>query len=262
MLLAKSCKAEHHIKNGTIKVGTLYEYRNIENSELVDKQEGMLSFHLNFAGSVEVPILWFATINQGIFGFGDVEPVRFPGKQNAYFEHVAVQRRGDKVILTDSTAVFSRESLNGFIFCVSRVRKTQDCVGIFQGCDAYWYITEARAQAFGVTLSKMLMNYVQKAHAEGEYILPQDTDMSTLKIHIEHRAVEYLGREVVFTNDGDLPLESFMTKMTNMAFTKPESYKKELEYRFCFTFVSGNRIIEPLVKSVYLDSTPLIELIF
>lgn len=262
MLLAKSCQRKYNIKNGTIKLGTLYEYRSIENEELIDKEEGMLTFHLNFRGRVEVPPDWFTTISGGSFTIGNGDTIRFPGRQSAHFERVQFEEIGSKkVVLRDSTAKFSHEALNSFIFCVSQVRKTRDCVGIFEGCDDYWYIPEARSHMFAARLGQILLNHIKQQHQSGSYILPEGTELDSLELKIEYRQVDYIGREIDLYNDCAIPLEDFKRKMLSMAFTKPESYASELEYRFNFIVISNGRIIEPIVKSVFLDSTPLIELI-
>ncbi|WP_263224576.1 hypothetical protein [Pseudomonas alabamensis] len=260
MLLAKSCKSKYNIKNGSIKLGTLYEYRSIENDELVDKQEGMLTFNLNFRGKVEVPPKWFATISGGAIGFSGAEPIRFLGRQSAYFKHVHFESIGaDKVILKDSSAVFSHESLNSFIFCVSRVRRTTDCIGIFKGCDDYWYLPEIRADRFARRLGQVLLNHIIEERKKGNHIIPAQVPSDKLKIMAEHRQVDYLSREIDLYKNSAIELEEFTKKMRSTAFTKPKSYKNELEYRFNFTIVSENCVVEPLVKSVFLDSSQLLE---
>lgn len=263
MLLAKSCQKKYNIKNGTIKLGTLYEYRSIENEELIDQYEGMLTFHLNFHGRVRIPTQWFNTINGNAINFGGPPAIIFPGRTQAHFEKIRVEQNfGDWMVLLESRAVISREALNGFIFCMSRVRRTGDCVGIFQGCDDYWYIPEARAQSFAERLAYLLRDHIIQQHANGVNILPPDTDMNDLKIAWNHREVDYVSREVHLYDEAFMPLEDFMGKMVNMAFTKPESYRQELEYRFSFVALSKNKIVEPVVKSVFLDSTSLNGLVF
>ncbi|MFU2326632.1 hypothetical protein [Pseudomonas sp. NFX98] len=263
MLLAKSCQQKFNINNGTIKLGTLYEYRSIENEELLDANEGMLTFRLLFDGVVEVPIQWFVTIGGGTIGLGDYRPTIFPGRHSAHIEKVNIERRTETtVVLRDSSAVYSRESLNSFIFCMSRVRKTGDCKGIFSGCDDYWYLRESQAQEFGVKLGGLLLQHIYSEHALGRFVLSENTDLEALEIRLEHRKVEYVAREVHLYDGSPLPLNEFMLKMANMAFTKPDSYRAELEYRFNFIAVCNGHIVEPLVKSVFLDSTPLLDLVF
>ncbi|MGE7094739.1 hypothetical protein ACQKIS_00945 [Pseudomonas fulva] len=263
MLLGKSCKKEHHIKNGTIKLGTLYEYRSIENDELIDKHEGMLSFFLKFHGRVSIPTQWFVTLNGGAIGINQVRPLRFPGKSSAHFLRVEVETTHDeRIVLIDSSAVISRESPNSFIFCVSHVRKTTDCIGIFPSCNDYWFIREAQAEAFARELGTMLLQQIYAGHETGNHIIPADADISSVKIHFEYGNVHYMERVTHIQQHSDLTLEEFGNKINNMAFTKPKSYSRELEYRFQFTILSNNKIVEPIVKSVFLDAAPLLDMIF
>ncbi|MBP2841164.1 hypothetical protein [Pseudomonas sp. PNP] len=261
MLLAKSCKKEHNIKNGNIRLGTLYEYRSIENDELVDKREGMLDFFLRFRGQVEVPTQWFCTISE--MAIGDFRPIKLPGRQSSNFIKLTLVSQNDTtVILRDSLAIFSHESPNCFIFCVSRVRKTRDCVGIFNGYDDYWFLNETRAYSFSLNLATTLLEYIRQQHTEKNYIVPKDTDMTSLEVLVENRPVEYLGRDVELYGNVALPLEKFAEKIRNMSFLKPEKHRNEMEYRFSFTLISKGRIVEPIVKSVFLDSSSLLAMIF
>lgn len=263
MLLAKSCQKRFHIKNGTIKLGTLHGYRIIENEELIDKHEGMLTFYLNFRGRVRIQTQWFNTINGNGISFGGPPPILFPGRTRTHFEKLHVEQNfGPWMVLLESRGVVSREAPNGFIFCMSRVERKEDCVGIFKGCNDYWYITEEKVHDFARQLVYLLRCYLMEQHAKGDYILPPETDMSDPMVHCEYGEVNYISREIDLYGEDFMPLEEYMGKMRDMAFTKPESYSKEREYRFSFVVVVGGKLVEPVVSSVFLDSTSLMELVF
>ena len=262
MLLAKSCQKRFHIKNGTVKLGTLYEYRCIENEELIDKQEGMLTFYLNFRGRVRIPTQWFNTINGNGFNFGGPPPILFPGRTQTHFEKLHVEQNfGAWMVLLESRGVVSREAFNGFIFCMSYVQHREDCVGIFAGCDDYWYVTEEKLHDFAWELVRLLRGYIIEQHAKGDFILPRDTNLTDLQIRCEYGEVGYVAREIDLYEQNFMSLEQYMGKMRDMAFTKPESYSKEREYRFSFIAVVDGKVVEPIVKSVFLDSTSLLGLV-
>ncbi|OOL39128.1 hypothetical protein [Pseudomonas sp. FSL W5-0299] len=262
MLLAKSCDTRNNIKNGTIKLGTLYEYRETEIEEIADREEGMLTFHLKFTGQVKVPAIWFNTLAGGSMVFGKETFTRFPGVLRAHFDTVnIVVFDGQDVVLRDSRATICRESPNSFVFCMSLVRKMRDSEGIFAGYDDCWYMTAAKAQRFGLVLGQVLLQFVKAEHLKGNFIVPKETDVTKLKVFVEHRSVDYISREIEIFDDAHTPLDVFMNKMQSMAFIKPDSYSPELEYRFNYTMVVDGKIVQPQVKKVILKSEQLLDLV-
>ncbi len=263
MLLGKSCRSEFHIKKGTLKLGTLYEYRTIENEELIDRHEGMLEFHINFHGRVRLPTYWYNTFSGGGIGFGNGARMEFPGRTNGIYDTVKAKCISDSEIeLYESRATIQREALNSFIFCMSKVRRTSECHGIFEGCDDYWYIRETQIRSFAILTARLLLEHIRKKHLEGVYILPKDTDVDRLEIAAEWAEVQYLSREIHVYKNEFMKLEEFSKKIQNMAFTKPDSYATEKEFRFNFVPVVDKKVIEPLVKSVILDSSELLSHVF
>lgn len=263
MLLGKSCKSEFHIKNGTLKLGTLYEYRTIENTELQDQHEGMLTFHLNFHGHVRISTYWYNTLCGGSMSFGNGDSLRFPGRTSAIFDRVDAKVISEReMVIYESRAEISREAFNSFIFCMSKIRKTNECHGMFKNCDDYWYIREGQIKKFALALGENLLTKIRHKHMEGLYILPPETDMSRLKIVAQWGEIQYLSREIHIHEKDFRTLKNFTDKILNMAFTKPDDYKKEKEYRFNFIAVVDDQVVEPIVKSVILDAATLSEQTF
>lgn len=256
MLLAKSCMKAHNIKHGTIKLGTLHEYRETEIQHIADRQEGYLKFNLKFDGEVELTTKWFNTFAAGTLQFGTEKPIAFPGKTSAKFTDMfIVQSDNQRVILKDSSATIEREALNGFVFCMSKVRRTQDCIGIFPEYNDYWFVTEANALRFGFMLGGILREAIITGRATGKNLVPENMPLENFSVNLSMGLVEYIPRETHITNHNILNLEDFLGKMKNIAFIKPPvPFEKELEYRFNYTIVSDGKIIEPIVKFAILES--------
>lgn len=263
MLLSKSCETEYHIKHGTLKLGTLHEYRTIENAALVDKEEGMLRFEFKVHGSVALPIKWYNTVFSGGTMLGNVpgEPVL-----GRYHIHVVEQTfeivSEDTVIVSDAHLIMLREAYNRFIFCMSKVRRLRDCEGLFAGCNDYWYMREARAHEFRLRLCRLLLSHIREQRELGNYIVPVEMPLEQVRIISSCQEVEYFSREIDLHAGEAYVLEQFLSRTDNMEFIKPLDYKREREFRFSFVLERNGQIIEPLVKSVFLDSAQLLDLIF
>lgn len=263
MLLAKSCMKDYNIKHGTIKLGTLHEYKTTELKHIADPQEGYLKFKLKFDGTVEVEPKWFNALAGRAIQIGHEAPIRYPGKTNAQFKIMNIVRAdAGKIILKNSEAIIERESLNGFVYCMSQVRKTRDCKNIFPEYDDYWFISEIKAMQFGVTLGGILRNAIIAGRASGKHLVPESMSIENFSVNIEMGLVQYIPREIHVSDGETFKLDDFMNKMASIAFIKPPiPFAKEREYRFNYTIISDNKIIEPSVKYTILDSTPLQDLV-
>lgn len=262
MLLAKNCYKKDNLKTGkTIKLGTLYEYRDIESDKIVDDGEGKYSFVLNFDGTVEIEPKWFNFILQGVISVGgDENQPRIMGRMSAAIENLHIIERTEKSLkIRDTRARIHREALNGFIFCVSRVRKKRDAIGLFPNYDDCWYMTASKAHSLGIELSKLLRARILSGRHSGNHIVDQNISLENLSIYCRHEPVSYLSREVHISDASDFTIEHFMKKISDMAFVKPPSFSTEKEYRFSFTIVAGEMILMPTVKNVILNAEHLVD---
>lgn len=263
MLLAKSCMKPYNIKHGTVKLGTLHEYRETEIKHIADSEEGYLKFHLKLDGTVQLPPKWFNTIAAGCMQLGDEEGIRFPGRTSAQFLRVDATHNPDNTItLIDSEATIQREAFNGFVFCMSQVRKTRDCVDIFPEYDDYWFVTEASAKKFGFTLGAILREAIISGRASGNHLVPENMDIGDFSVNVQMGLVKYVPREIHVTDASKYKLQEFIKNMLNIAFTKPPiPFAKECEFRFNYIILSKGKIVEPIVKYAILDSTLLQDLV-
>lgn len=261
VLLGKSCTKANNIKNGTIKLGTLHEYRSTENLEILDRKEGMLSFFLKFDGNVRVNSKWLDSMTESIC-FIETPMANLPGLVRSKINFKVTGIEKEHVTLTDSSATIYREALNTFVFCISSVMEKHECVGMFKGYDDYWYLNQSSAQEFGLRLCDILLTYIVDQHDEGNYILPKETNLQNLEIKLRGGLVYYVAREIHITGDGDIALEKFRSTVMHMAFIKPEEFQHEKEFRFELTAVVDGMIVEPVVKFVILDSSSLTHLLF
>lgn len=259
MLLAKRCYKKDNIKNGTIKLGTLHEYRHTEIQQIADKEEGVLRFKIFFEGEVKIKLNWFHTLFGEMYNFGPYPPILFPGTISAHLDVLnLVKPVGDSIIVRDSSSTITRQALNSFIFCMSYVRKTHECAAVLPHYDDYWYMTFNKAEHFGVGVGKILLEKIKKEHAAGNYILPKETNLDTLLLNVSRDIVTYTTRDIHITNQNPFDLDELVQQMSDMTFVKPPiPFQNEKEYRFQYTFLSDGNIVVPNVKFVILDASTL-----
>lgn len=262
MLLAKNCFKKDNLKTGkTIKLGTLYEYRKTESAQIVDEGEGKYSFLLKFYGTVEIERCWFNLMFQGVMDLGDDErPLRIPGSMIAKIHNLEIVGGNEQIIkVRNSSVSIHREALNGFIFCMSQVRKMRDAVGLFPDYDDCWYMTETKAHNLGVALSALLRDRITSGRRSGNHIVDPHLPLTNLSIHCRYEPVYYLSREVHISDASVFTADHFMRKILDMAFVKPPSFLAEKECRFSFTIVAGDRILTPTVDYVILNGEQLVD---
>lgn len=262
MLLAKNCFTKDNLKTRkTIKLGTLYEYRKTESAQIVDSGEGKYSFLLKFDGTVEIERRWFSLMFQGAISFGgDEHHPRIPGAMRAVVHDLDVVGGNQQIIrVRNSSASIHREALNGFIFCMSQVRKLRDAVGLFPDYDDCWYMTATKAHNLGVALSALLRDRITSGRHSGNHIVDPHISLENLSIHCRHEPVSYLSREIHISDTSVFTADHFMRKIWDMAFVKPPSFVPEKEYRFSFTIVAGDKILIPAVDNVILNAEQLVE---
>ena len=258
MLLAKSCSTRNNIKNGTLKVGTLFEYRETEIQQIADKEEGYLWFNLKFDGDVKIPAVYFNTFNR-VLRVGKTPGIEFPGACQAQFIVMdIVNQDDDSITLRNSHIRVERQALNSFIFCVSLVRKMADCINIFPNYDDYWYIRDHNAIDFGRAVGRLILEKIKSEHSKGNFILPPSTNTNNLRILVTPDKITYTPRDIHFNNTNIPTLGELIQNMQSMAFMKPPvPFAKEKEYRFLYTIISGDTIIPPIQKHIIIDSDQL-----
>jgi hypothetical protein len=259
MLLAKSCSKSFNIKNGTLKLGTLNEYRETELEQIADKEEGLITHRLIFEGQVKVPVNWYNTLCGGSMQLGRVPALRFPGKTKCRFEEFQLDSHDNEfALLTNSSVTIQREAPSCFIYCMSEVENRDECHEMFSQYDDYWYIDASRAEEFARSMADILLRKIIQDHKQGQYILPRETQLNKLKLRVRFGKVKYIDREIHINKNNQFLIEELVPQILESYFTKPPNpFQKEKEFRFHFTLTIDNNIVVPCVKSLILDSTDL-----
>lgn len=262
MLLAKSCKQAHHAKKGTIQLGTLQHYREIENEHLIDQEEGTIRFNLkleNFTIDCKtINTLFGNTINWG-FSKG----VNYPGRWTATLYDTHMSTKDDYVTFHYTTASVQIEACNAFIFCVSEVNSISECSEIFPNYDDSWHIKPASTNEFCRRISHLIHQKIITSRQANEHIIPPEIPLETIRVMSRHHPVRYIPRDIHITERNVPSIKELISHYEFIEFLKPETpFKREKEYRLQFLILSGMNAVQPCVKTILIDSTKLMDLIF
>ncbi|WP_278438949.1 hypothetical protein [Pseudomonas oryzihabitans] len=263
MYLVKSCYGEDHIlSRKTIKLGTLYEYRDTELAHIADREEGISRFRLSLDEQVEVPKRWANAMLGGMIHFETDEPPPMLGKFFGHIENMhIVSTSADSVIFAQCNAKIERHAPNCFIYCMSAVRRVAAADGIFPAYDSSWAITRSKASLFAEHLRQMLHRTLLSLEKSGNSVLPEGVTVGELQIGCRHELVNYVPRDQHIQLHGAVSVDDFMQSIRDMSFVKPPSYAHELEYRFSYTLERDDLIIQPMVKSIILPAGDVLGLV-
>lgn len=255
MYLVKSCYAPDNVfLRKTIKIGSLEDYRKIEEEQIVDKHEGKLNLYFDFLGlhlDDEIHTLIMSHNN----AFCSI-----------YLEEGVTL--GPSPILKDSTWVplwrgyTSFEHHNQFVFCMSKLTEAGLAKGLFKEYDDLWYFNYDKrffiAQLMAINIKKEIL---KKIH-NGEKVFKGDIDIDSLQVWYLVQEIEYVDRSIVvdnifyYTNQ-----EKLKQIIKGMVFLKPESFSREKEVRFLFGVSSSGKYVSPLINSLIIDAEEIIHFI-
>jgi len=260
--LIKFCKKEHNIHSGAaLRIGTLYDYRHIENPEIRDAEEGKYTFLIDFPEEITLDRRWSNLLLQGAVGFGGSDDTpRFAGSMNASIENLyIVEQRGENVVVRDTRIRIEREVPNCFMFCMSLMSAATKP---FDGYDDKWIIPFQQVQSFANTLAGLFFEQIPLACFEGSItkaLTPKTASM--LSLNIQHRPVIYEDRHLVITEQNRPSYDRLIEVLSNMAFTKPRKFEAEQEYRFVFELNNGRRLFQPAENHFMIQPNPFKNLI-
>ncbi|MGI4841011.1 MAG: hypothetical protein ACRYF9_25765 [Janthinobacterium lividum] len=266
MLLAKRCMREHLVTvSPTLKLGTLYGYRTIENDDLVDSEEGVLRINLVLDGEVDVSKRWLKYITSGITILGgaqeDYPP--FYGLMRMRLSPLFIVRdSGNHVLLKDSKVLIEREEVDCFIFCMSLVRNTRYALALFPGYNDCWYCSELSADAILILVADKIVNAAKAAYRDGVLTLPEGCTDDDIEINARYGPVKYMSREIHFSGDGESEVESTMLALKDMALIKPSAYAQEKEFRFIFQLIAKQNFVLPWTQDLFIPVPELVERAF
>ncbi len=254
MYLVKSCfKRDNIRKRKTIKVGTLTEYRDTEEQQIADKEEGMidLSFDLNH---FHMPLPLFNDLNRIFHSQSSFKLKEVKLQPNPLFKNYMY---AEKYHGTTSLIKFNR-----YIFCISELDKPDLCKNIFEKYDDYWYFPKDRTKLFGDSLASSILDEISKRVRSGEEIFTTNDITHPLEIRWYCNKIWYTPRKI-FIDNAKLYKEcnDIVYWLREGHMVKPDDFQHEKEVRFIFDIYSNGGLLQPLNKPLFVSAEKFLPLI-
>ncbi|ELZ9401753.1 hypothetical protein PJ699_004708 [Klebsiella pneumoniae] len=246
MFLMKSCEKEFNIKTlGSIRIGTLYGFRILENDEVRDILEGQYDYKISIKNSV-MPIEVLGYLYKGIFSLEDFDypyntlSIR-PNIRSA--EGLIIggefQMFNHDAMVTNSQVILTSLHHNCFVFCMS-LSSDIPLKPKFKGYDDFWFFSLDRRKMFSDIIKEKIRDCILTNPEEYGVIIENDNQ---LEIRASHDPIRYRRKNIDLNTSNVSTLIAAIKELDKIAFTKPLKYKDDNEYRFCFeVFVNGTPI--------------------
>lgn len=264
MILAKSCFAKDNIfERGTVRLGSLHEYRETEQEQIADKDEGKYEFSIFFFEGTVLKRTWVNAL------FYPLMRLSMPGEKVAPRAHIegpcsaavhsflwkAWSSDGEDITIKSAATTIRREAVNGLIFCMSLVDHESEAKGIFPDYDDCWYLPIAMVDDFAQKLTKALIKRIVEGRINGNHLIPEHYDIEKLNVNCEYGLVHYIPRNIFIKSQAQIKAEEIIYLTENMHFVKPPCFEREKEFRFSFRISIDGKTVLPLSNSAILDAS-------
>ncbi len=261
-MLIKFCKPEHNIHKGAkLRVGTLFGYRSIENSELQDEAEGLYEFTIEFPEEITLDRRWANLLFQGAIGFGDTHDIpRFPGSFSVDITKMhQVRQTADSVVVKDTVVKIHRSVNNCLIFCMSIFDKPD--AKPFKNYEDHWAFPEASANEFARRLGSLIFQQAKVSFFDDSILEKHSlATVSRLSLNVQHKKVSYRDRHMRITEHSKPTYEELLNSLIDIPFFKPDRFSPEKEYRFVFELNDGHTLFAPKRDELLLTLNPFSDL--
>ncbi|WLI08346.1 hypothetical protein PSH66_08455 [Pseudomonas sp. FP597] len=245
-VFAKFCAQKYNIKSGcnTVRLGTLYGYRTIENELLRDNGEGTFSYVLEFPTYLEASPQWLASFEFG--GGGRV--------------HIGDMQVANGNIKVKNLNV-SGSTHNCWIYCIS---KSVESAGSITDAHAdKWTIAADKLSGFANYIGSVLWSELTfqdlPPNLTEKYSLQEI--QQRLSLNVEIKEVEYVDRFVLVKDPKEFGVSDIEELRDKVAFIKPVKFKDEQEVRIAFWLMFEGKKISIVDKPKSISLRPVDKLL-
>lgn len=252
MFIVKSCQSQYNpIIGNTIRIGSMDEYRQTENQEIVDKGEATYSFNV-YLTNAHIPEQLFNNLMYGAGTLTDCMVTKLDGYTRSLIKK-------DHVVIREMRSQTIWNGLNCLVFCMSCLDAPEEASDLFNSYDDYWYFDEAKLQKIGELIRKQVeIKLKQDLLASGTSTGQALSKRLNCKLKIQK--VTYSSRHINIRNNNtdERNLKFLLELIENFRYLKPEKFSHEKEVRFIFECFDGEDLIEHNIKSIIIDAKPII----
>ncbi|WP_144817357.1 hypothetical protein [Enterobacter sp. DE0047] len=253
MYLVKSCyQRDHLLVSGTIKIGSLNEYKEHEESQIVDAYEGTYDLHIKLENYHMHNHLW----NYLNFHHDSLVMLNI-NSMDYYYKEVLFQ---GCFFIHKLDASITLSNKNRFIFCMSRLQSGEDAIGMFNNYDSYWSFNEKHAWEVGDLIGKSLKREVINRLKQGEQIFEAQEGINPDKIEAKQtlQYIDYTPRSKELTNIDFYTNQNFILSLfKKIKFIKPAKFSPEKEIRYVFDFYYNDKLLHPKINFIIISAPNL-----
>lgn len=255
MFLVKRCKSKDNIKKRhTLRIGSLHEYRQTEEKQIADKEEG--TYDVNFdMHHVHIPKEIFHQIFHS-----------HNSLTTFYAEHLILG--GQSPILKECTyfprilGKASLDNLNRLVFCMSLLEKPSEAENLFPDYDDSWHLKFENTKIFANLVANQIKKSIYNRLINKEELFDVEVDRDNFHVQYTVQTIEYRVRNQTFTNhDAYLNPDRLYDTLSGVRFIKPLVFDNEREVRMCFDIISNGMLLHPKINSLIVDINDAIHLV-
>lgn len=289
--LIKHCPSIYRPAPGRkIRIGTLSQFRTIENAAVRDETEGLYSVELRFDGSFDVNLQWLSDMTFGIspvmmFGgtgsniWHNLSVTNYYGRSTwgtlHSTERVNVISRTTQSIKFTGSIWLHFEQTDAFVFCMSKSENVGSVI-LDDQYDASWTVAEDQVSAFAERMNQEIGNFFLSGRGGistetigpitmPPWIIPEMQQGDINYMTGVHGSVTYGDKVIVVSSPDDINRSRVEDYLERAATIKPSRFSAEQEHRFLFFPVlrrSGRDLLSPnMLEPIFLDCEPFLEFI-
>lgn len=246
MYLVKSCfKKDNATRAGTIKIGTLNEYRHTEQKQIADCYEGTFKLHIDLTNvHIETSVFNFINYSHNSYASSHIIQWIPAGQSNAVIGSLFFKKYTSNIELLN---------FNRFTFCISLLDSPEKCTTIFQDYDDYWYFHNNLAHEIAAAMALSLKEEILIKEEAGIRVFDGDYDVDYLEIRPSIQSINYQDRHLSIDNDFFYKNTKLICdSLKGISYIKPYEFHNEKEVRFIFDFYHKNILLHPNVKMIII----------
>ncbi len=233
--LVKFCDAKDNItlSGPNIRVGTLHEFRESEQAELRDNNEGEVLFSFSFPEMTPVSLHWLEKVTTSS---GLILTERLAKHQEA---------NSSTINIAGSFRALNNFA-NAYIFCVSWQNQTPK-INPFQNYNSAWAIKQSAHTQFSTLMRSLIAKMLEE----------KSWYSHNMSLKVISGPVIYAGNSHTLSAEDDMPASTIDLILQNRWRVKSRQFEREREYRFLFFVTKDGQIFSVPKEPIFLDASLL-----
>ncbi|MFK3971215.1 hypothetical protein ACI2KS_10860 [Pseudomonas sp. NPDC087358] len=240
--LVKFCPAQYNIRKGcnTVRIGTLFDFRTIDNEKLRDVDEGRFSYQIKFPSLTKVSKAWISAFE--IECEGD-------------FQCDSLVVENGQVFTTGMT--IDSSSHNCWVYCISKSSHSAGEISVTH--EDQWAISADKVGEFATYLANLLWSEVKIGDIPDDIVSRYSLQdiKNRLNLYMDIKEISYVDRIRTINSEAEFSVKDIESLKANLAFMKPKFFEPENEVRFAFWLTFDGKKISIKNNPKFLSLRPV-----